>query len=246
MKKKLTHGLLFLTVVLLVPQIGSAQNCLLSRIIEADGDTISISYNANNHISSIGAYSKVTTNADGYVTQIDHQYSTESSISRETYQYDNFHNVIMYERFTGSKADPDYIMKFTYNATHQLVESQSAVRAGQMYFYGYRVFTYANPNTKNPSTIKAYDGNAHSKSPTPDEIITLTYDDKKTIGYPNPLDDFNPYSTNNVITAVVAETGQKPKTEIFAYQYNAEGYPISKTEKEGGKSYVTTYYYKCK
>jgi YD repeat-containing protein len=137
-------------------------------------------------------------------------------------------------------------MSFTYNATHQLVESKSAVRAGQMYFYGYRVFSYPNTATKNPSTIKAYDGDAHSKSANPDEIITLTYDDKKTIGYPNPLDDFNPYSTHNVISATVAETGQKPKTESFGYQYNAEGYPIAKTEKEGGKTYVTTYSYQCK
>jgi YD repeat-containing protein len=246
MRKRFTYGIFAILIVQFTTVIGWSQNCLLSRIIEADGDTISISHNANNHISSIGVYSKVKTNSEGYITEIDHQYSTESSISRETYQYDNSHNVIKYERFAGSKNEPDYIMKFTYNATHQLVESQSAIRAGQMYFYGYRVFSYPNTTTKNPSTIKAYDGDAHSKSANPDETITLTYDDKKTIGYPNPLDDFNPYSTHNVITAVVSEVGQKPKTETFGYQYNAEGYPISKTEKEGGKTYVTSYSYQCK
>lgn len=246
MKKKLFNSMLSFSIILITAAVAQSQTCLLSRIIEADGDTISITYDSKNHISSIGEYSKVKTSADGYITEINHQYSTESSISKETYQYDNAHNVTMYERFTGSKDEPDYIMKFTYNATHQLIESQSAVRAGQMYFYGYRVFSYANPTTKDPTTIKAYDGNAHSKSPTPDEIITLTYDDKKTIGYPNPLDDFNPYSTHNVITAVVVETGQKPKTESFVYQYNADGFPVSKTEKEGSKTYTTTFSYQCK
>jgi len=247
--KKLTRSYLFVMPLLFASCITfhlHAQNCLLKRIIEADGDTISISYDANNHISSIGKYSKVKTNPDGNVTEIDHQYSTESSISRETYGYDSYHNVIHYERFTGSNNEPDYIMKFTYNTFHQLVEAQSAVRANQRYFYGYRVFSYPNTTTKNPSTIKAYDGDAHGKTGNPDEIISLTYDDKKTIGYPNPLDDFNPYTTHNVISAIVAEVGQKPKTESFVYQYNAEGYPISKTEKENGHIYTTTFYYNCK
>lgn len=248
MKKSFRHyiSLLPLLTVLMITFTGHAQNCLLNRIIEADGDTISISYDANKHISSIGKYSKVKTNAEGNITEINHQYSTESSISKETYAYDNFHNVIHYERFTGSYPDPDYIMSFTYNATHQLVEAKSAIRAGQRYFYGYRVFSYPNTTTKNPSTIKAYDGDAHGKSATPDETITLTYDDKKTIGYPNPLDDFNPYSTHNVISANVVEVGQKPKVETFVYQYNEAGYPISRTEKEGGRTFTTTYSYTCK
>lgn len=239
-------SLLSLVVALTVPSTGHSQNCLLNRIIESDGDTISISYNDLKHITSIGKYSKVKTNADGYITEIDHQYSTETSISKETYAYDNFHNVIHYERFTGSYPDPEYIMKFTYNATHQLVEAQSAIRAGQRYFYGYRVFSYPNTTTKNPSTIKAYDGDAHGKSGNPDETISLTYDDKKTIGYPNPLDDFNPYCTHNVISASVIEAGQKPKTETFVYEYNAEGYPISRTEKESGRTFTTIYSYTCK
>lgn len=238
----------FLTIASLgfISSYANAQSCLISRIIEADGDTILISYNTNDHISSIGKTSKVKTDEAGYITEIDHKYDTESSISRETYKYDANHNVIHYERFTGSSLDPDYIMKFTYNATHQLVEAQSAVRANQRYFYGYRVFHYPNTTTKNPSQIKTYDGDAHGKSGNPDETISLTYDDKKTIGYPNPLDDFNPYCTNNVITAIVAEVGQKPKTESFVYQYNAEGYPISKTEKENGHVYTTTFSYRCK
>ena len=244
--KKMFKG--FLTIASLVFLFSStyAQSCLINRIIEADGDTISISYDANNHISSIGKYSKVKTNEAGYITEIDHQYSTESSISRETYAYDANHNVIHYQRFMGSYPEPDYIMKFTYNANHQLIEAQSAVRANQRYFYGYRVFHYPNTTTKNPSTIKTYDGDAHGKSGNPDETISLTYDDKKTIGYPNPLDDFNPYCTNNVITAIVAEVGQKPKTESFVYQYNEEGFPVSKTEKENGHIYTTTFSYRCK
>ncbi len=248
MKKLFQRNLSFTSIILLfaVASSAQAQTCLLHRIIEADGDTISISYDGNDHISSIGKYSKVKTNAAGYITEIDHQYSTESSISRETYGYDANHNVIHYERFTGSNNEPDYIMKFTYNTFHQLVEAQSAVRANQRYFYGYRVFSYHTTTTKNPATIKAYDGDAHGKTGNPDETITLTYDDKKTIGYPNPLDDFNPYSTHNVITAIVVEVGQKPKTESFAYQYNEEGYPTSKTEKESGHIYVTTYSYNCK
>jgi len=124
-------------------------------------------------------------------------------------------------------------MKFTYNASHQLVEAQSAVRANQRILC-YRVFSYPNTTTKNPSTIKAYDGDAHGKSGNADETISLTYDDKKTIGYPNPLDDFNPYTTHNVISAIVAEVGQKPKLESFIYEYNAAGYPTSKTERKTG------------
>ena len=235
-----------LGLLLFVSSSVYSQNCLLTRIIEADGDTISISYDGNNHISSIGKYSKVKTNAEGYITEIDHQYSTESSISKETYRYDANHNVVHYERFTGSNLEPDYVMKFTYNSSHQLVEAQSAVRANQRYFYGYREFHYSNTTTKNPSTIKTYDGDAHGKTGNPDETIALTYDDKKTIGYPNPLDDFNPYCTHNVISAIVAEVGQKPKTESFVYQYNEAGYPISKTEKENGHVYTTTFSYNCK
>ena len=248
MKKLLQSNFCFTSLILCLAFTSSsqAQTCLLYRIIEADGDTISISYDGNSHISSIGKYSKVKTNTEGNIIEIDHQYSTESSISRETYAYDVNHNVIHYERFTGSGLEPDYIMKFTYNATHQLVEAQSAVRANQRYFYGYRVFSYPNTATKNPSTIKAYDGDAHGKSANADEVISLTYDDKKTIGYPNPLDDFNPYCTHNVISAIVAEVGQKPKVESFVYQYNAEGYPISKTEKENGHVYTTTFSYNCK
>ena len=244
--KKILGSNLTLLLIFLISLSANSQNCLLNRIIEADGDTILISYGANNHISSIGKNSKVKTNEAGYITEIDHKYDTESSISRETYKYDANNNVIHYERFTGSSLEADYIMKFTYNASHQLIEAQSAVRANQRYFYGYRVFHYPNTTTKNPSTIKTYDGDAHGKTGNPDETIALTYDDKKTIGYPNPLDDFNPYCTNNVITAIVAEVGQKPKTESFIYQYNEAGYPISKTEKESGHVYVTNFSYTCK
>ncbi len=223
-----------------------AQPCYLSRIIGAGGDTISILYNGDNHISSIAKNSIVKTNSGGLITEITHDQASTTSFSRATCNYDNNNNLILYEQFDKASTNPSFIMKYTYNSFNQLTETQSTVSVNEKLFYGYRVFLYPNTTTKNPSTIKTYSGDAHGKTGNPDETITLTYDDKKTTGYINPLDDFNPFTTHNVITAAVLEVGVKPKTEIFTYQYNSFGYPISKTEKEGATAFVTIYSYNCK
>ena len=222
------------------------QTCYLTRIIEADGDTISLSYDGNNHVSVLGKNSTVKTNSNGHITEIVHDEATTNSFSRATYKYDHNNNLIEYEQFSGASTTPAFINKFSYNSFNQLIETQSAVGVKQNFFYGYRVFLYPNTTTKNPTTIKAYSGDAHGKIGDPDETITLTYDDKKTNGHINPLDDFNPFATHNVISATVVEVGVKPKTETFIYQYNASGYPISRTEKEGGRTFVTTFSYDCK
>ena len=246
--KKLTRPFFYVALLFTVDVTYDlkAQACYLTRIIEANGDTISLSYNGSNHITSLGKNSVVKTNVNGHITEIIHDEASTKSFSRATYKYDNNNNLIEYEQFTGASATPAFITKFTYNSFNQLIESQSAVAVKLNYFYGYRVFIYLNTTTKNPTTIKAYSGDAHGKIGDPDETITLTYDDKKTIGFPNPLDDFNPFTTHNVISAKVAEVGIPPKTETFSYQYNTEGYPISKTEKENGHSYTTKYSFNCK
>jgi hypothetical protein len=236
----------FLILVLGTANALKAQPCYLSRIIEADGDTISILYNADNHITSIAKKSIVKTNASGFITEVIHDQTSGSSFTKATFSYDNNNNLLLYEQFDKTSSDPAFKMEFTYNSFNQLTETKSDVLVGNNYFYGYRVFIYPNTTTKNPSTIKNYSGDAHGKTGNSDETITLTYDDKKTIGYINPLDDLNPFTTHNVITATVAEVVAKPKTEIFTYQYNALGYPISKTEKEGANTFVTTYSYTCK
>jgi hypothetical protein len=247
--KKLARSYFYVMPLLCASSITfqlQAQTCLLSRMIEADGDTITFSYDGNNRLASLGKNSIVKTNASGNITEIIHDDAVNKSFSRSTFKYDNNNNLIEYEQFTGSAASPAFINKFKYNSFNQLIEAQSAVAVKQNYFYGYRVFEYHSTTTKNPATIKAYSGDAHGKIGEPDETIALTYDDKKISGYINPLDDFNPFTTHNVISAVVVEVGQKPKTETYAYQYNAAGYPTSKTEKENGHIYVTSYSYICK
>jgi len=223
-----------------------AQTCHLTRIIEADGDTISLSYDASNHVSSLGKNSVVKTNSSGHFLEVVHEEVKTNSLSRATYKYDANNNLLEYEQFMGSSTTPAFIMKFTYNSFHQVVEAQSAVAVKTNFFYGYRVFVYPNATTKNPTTIKTYSGDAHGKTGTADETITLTYDDKKTTGYINPLDDFSPFATHNVVSATVSAVGSKPETETFAYQYNAQGYPVSRTEKEGGRSFTTTFSYTCR
>lgn len=223
-----------------------AQTCNLSRIIEADGDTILISYDANNHVSSLGRNSVVKTNSSGHFLEVIHEEVKTNSLSRATYKYDNNNNLLVYEQFMGSSTTPAFITKFTYNSFHQLVEAQSAVAVKANFFYGYRVFIYPNTTTKNPTTIKTYSGDAHGKTGNADETITLTYDDKKTIGYINPLEDFSPFATHNVVSATVSAVGSKPETETFTYQYNEQGYPLSRTEKEGGRSFTTTFSYRCR
>lgn len=248
MKKLARHNFYVVSLVFALSATNylQGQPCYLSKIIEADGDTISILYNADNHISSIAKKSIVKTDASGFITEIIHDQAGGSSFTNATFSYDNNNNLLLYEQFDNTSADPAFRMKFTYNSFNQLTETKSDVLVGKNYFYGYRVFIYPNTTTKNPSTIKTYSGDANGKTGNPDETITLTYDDKKTIGYINPLDDLNPFTTHNVITATVAEVGVKPKIEIFTYQYNALGYPISKTEKEGANTFVTTYLYACK
>jgi hypothetical protein len=236
--------LLSLTVYTTNPLM--AQPCYLSRIIQADGDSVSISYNADYHIRSIGKNSIVTTNSVGFIVEIAHDQASTASFSKATFKYDANNNLILHEQFDKVSTTPSFVMKYTYNSFNQLTDTQSALRVDQNYFYGYRVFIYSNTSTKNPSIIKNYSGDARGKIGNPDETITLTYDDKNTIGYINPLDDFNPFATHNVISAAVVEVGAKPKTEIFTYTYNAMGYPISKSEKEGARTFITTYTYDCK
>ncbi|HTH57398.1 MAG TPA: hypothetical protein VL728_15215 [Cyclobacteriaceae bacterium] len=223
-----------------------AQACNLTRIIEADGDTISLSYDATNHVSSLGKNSVVKTNSNGHFLEVVHEEAKTNSLSRATYKYDNNNNLLEYEQFMGASTTPAFIMKFTYNSFHQVIEAQSAVAVKTNFFYGYRVFTYANTTTKNPTTIKNYSGDAHGKTGSADETITLTYDDKKTTGYINPLDDFSPFATHNVVSATVSAVGSKPVTETFTYQYNAQGYPVSRTEREGGRSFTTNFSYSCR
>jgi len=236
-------AVLFTYTALLYASDLRGQTCYLSRIIEADGDTISLTYDASNHVSSLGKTSVVKTNSSGHFLEVIHDEAKTNSLSRATYKYDNNNNLLEYEQFMGASTTPAFIMKFTYNSFHQVVEAQSAVAVKTNFFYGYRVFSYANTTTKNPTTIKTYAGDAHGKTGSADETITLTYDDKKTIGYINPLDDFSPFATHNVVSATVNVVGSKPVTETFAYQYNAQGYPVSRTEKEGGRSFTTNYSY---
>ncbi|MBI1767506.1 MAG: hypothetical protein HYR67_03935 [Bacteroidetes bacterium] len=247
--KKLRESFFYMVALLFGANVISdlqAQTCYLTRVIEADGDTISLSYDGNNHISSLGKNTTVKTNSGGHIVEIIHDEAATNSLARATFSYDNNNNLIKYEQFMGAATTPAFITRFTYNSFNQLIETQSAVAVGPNYFYGYRVFSYPNTTIKNPSTIKAYSGNAQGKTGNPDETITLVYDDKKTTGYVNPLDDFNPFTTHNVVSATVVEVGGKPKTETFIYQYNVEGYPISKIEKEGGRTFNTTFSYNCK
>ncbi len=116
------------------------QTCYLTRIIEADGDTISLSYDGNNHVSVLGKNSTVKTNSNGHITEIVHDEATTNSFSRATYKYDHNNNLIEYEQFTGASATPAFINKFTYNSFNQLIETQSAVGVKQNFFYGYRFF----------------------------------------------------------------------------------------------------------
>src|SRR5258706_10478061 len=141
-----------------------AQPCYLSRIIEADGDTISILYNGDNHISSIAKNSIVKTNSSGNIIEIIHDKAAATSFARATFIYDNNNNLILYEQFDKGNTKPSFITKFTYNSFNQLTETKSDVLVGENYFYGYRVFNYTNTTTKNPSTIKTYSGDAHGKT----------------------------------------------------------------------------------
>jgi YD repeat-containing protein len=186
----------------------------------------------------------VTTNSSGQVTEM----AMPKRSQKVKYIYDSKNNLVEYQMQNDKEETPGLVIKYSYNASNQLIEIKSINKVRTNKFYGYNVFSYLNTSSKNPVTVKFYSGDSLKRKDTPYQTTALSYDNKKVI--PSVITDVwqsgSPFATNNVLSETISNSSSQPEKKVYTYQYNSQGYPISKTYKSGETSYTDSYTYECK
>jgi YD repeat-containing protein len=198
----------------------------------------------NNKVTSISASS-----SDGATNTNNYNYNSQGKLISTTYTYTSgsytYSNNETLTYDTKGKiiqmTSPSSKMVFTYNSSDQLVKEDLYENNSSTYvLYNSYTYTYPSVNTKNYTARMSYDGSNALQS-----MITYVYDAKQNLqavlfpDYPGP--------TNNVTQTSVQNSGSSnPPTIVnYIYTYNASGFPLTITEKNG--SYTTTYNYaNCK
>jgi len=255
-----TIALLFATTLSIASY--SQNTCNLLQVINgATGSTIAYIYDNNNHVTGltmtgggVTANYAVTTNEQGYATAmaIQGMAATGWVLNKASLTYDINHNLIKEEVYLGTSAVPTITEIRKYNSAGQMVHmkqiSSWATPEGKVNTgYNYNIFTYPNATTKNPSKITIHSGTDTEMKPEPDQITEFTYDDKKTADS-HSANDYEAFAINNVISAAITYVNSNVnENRVSTFEYNAQGYPTSRTYKaNGGKTCVDTYSYNCK
>ncbi|HTH57397.1 MAG TPA: hypothetical protein VL728_15210 [Cyclobacteriaceae bacterium] len=198
-----------------------------------DNDVL-ISYSRSGSLY-VGTYTyTITRNSSGLITKVIGQ---EPSLTQTLYTYDDSDRLTSQLFYVTGLANSRY---YFYNSFGQL----SRVTFGQpdtTALSGTYIYSYANNNTKNPSTIGYYENNKLSTT------VTMTFDTLKStnsICFPGLPDGYGTFSSNNVLSYVQAFGVGNSYADIYTYTYNADGFPISGTrinkQVDNGKTYSDT------
>jgi YD repeat-containing protein len=236
----------YFSAILLITSIffynqASAQQCNVTSVIYAGIDTVRFNYDADNHVQW---GPNVTTNSSGLIIDM----SKPERKQKAKFIYDTKNNLVEYQMQNDTDDAPGLVIKYTYNASNQLTEIKSINKVQKSKFYGYNVFSYLNASSKNPVTVKYYLGDSLKRKDTPYQTNTYSYDNKKVVPsfVPDVWQSGSPFATSNVTSETITRPNNAPEKKTYSYQYNAQGYPTSKTYKSGETVYTDSYNYQCK
>lgn len=217
-------------------------------IYDAQGKVIKVLQLANN-TPWPGSYKEVEYNQAGQVIKIS-KFTAGNLDEFKTYFYNSLGQVEMEKEFFIATNNPPAVVRqirqrtFTYNAANQLlravnmdVQNSDSATSYSNYFY--------------PSANTARQEIANGTSPV-HLIFEFTFDDKKTPATALPLPGYlveHGFPGHNFLNLKITEVynGNKIENHYYNYQYNAEGYPVSRTETNTYNNIVaiTSYTYTC-
>ena len=248
--------------LLLIAHLAAAQACYLTSIVDASHDiTTTISYDDQHQINGVisesgGVTSSYTVTTEMTPTGYTRTCRIQGDSARVSYTtikitFDKANRIVMTE---SSSAMMHVTERFTYNASHQLTQieqeaSFSVPGGAPSKDHSRMVYTYPNSTSGNPSEIKTFGMVNNNPTLALTEDVLLTYDNRKAIpdDFPFSASPFRAYSKNNILTAdvtYIVSENVKVKQK-YAYTFNDQGYPLTKTYQFSGQSTTDTYEYNC-